>query len=306
MVVDAKRRGTENVTDTKPYRRTILGETTEQAITEAFGPQNGQVYAAILDEYIWLTIELGEFKDGFSGNNPAMLHMHSISSIYVERHRNRLVDSIIAGTARLTDADEGSAGISRLKELFPDDGDTAQKVSKLTDEASKGTVPAIEKLIKWRNKRIGHRDTRDAGAVIPKPTHDEVHEAIAKIGAPIKLVWSNKLGNRNDIDDLETRERHARCATSHFVSEHVYETDDVLASGARVLAEIAGGNRRDNAASTAEAVKHMCDVNAKLLSNSHLTDVQGASLRSLIFAGFKAKKRLARTEEARAKYTEAK
>ena len=39
----------------------------------------------------------------------------------------------------------------------------------------------------------------------------------------------------------------------------------------------------------------MCNVNAKLLNNSHLTDVQRESLRRLIFAGFEAARRLART-----------
>lgn len=156
------------MTDTKPYRRTILGETTEQAITDAFGPQAGRLYAAILDEYLWLTMELGEFSDGFSGNNPSMLHVQTISSSYVERHHNRLLESIIAGIGRLTDTSEESAGISRLKELFPEDEDTAQKVSKLANEASRTKVLAIKKLVKWRNKRIGHRDTRDAAAVIPK------------------------------------------------------------------------------------------------------------------------------------------
>jgi len=235
-----------------------------------------------------------------------MLHVQTISSSYVERHHNRLLESIIAGIGRLTDTSEESAGISRLKELFPEDDDTAQKVSKLANEASRTNVLAVKKLVKWRNKRIGHRDIRDAAAVIPKSTLDEVRDVIAKLGAPIKLVWSNKLGHRSDIDDQETRERYAHSATSRFVGKHVHDTDDVLASGGRVLAEIAGGSPSHNAASTAEAVEHMCNVNAKLLSNSHLTDAQRESLRSLIFAGFEAAERLARTKEARAKYTEAK
>lgn len=293
------------MTDTKPYRRTILGETIEQAITDAFGPKAGTLYAAILDEYLWLTMELGEFNDGFSGRNPSMLHVQTISSRYVKRPQNRLVENIIAGTSRLTDADENSAGIRRLQELFPEGDDTAQKVSKMAKEASRTAVPAIEKLVRWRNKRIGHRDTRDAAAVMPKPTIDEVRDAIAKIGAPIKLVWNNRLGHSSNIDDFETLERHARGATSRFVGNHVYEIDDVLASGGRVFAEIAGGNGSHNAASTAAAVEHMCNVNAKLLSNSHLTDMQRESLRNLIFAASEAAKRLARTEEARAKYTEA-
>ena len=294
-----------DVTDTKPYRRIILGEATERAITDAFGPYAGRLYAAILDEHLWLTMELGEFNDGFSGNNPSMLHVHTISRSYVDRNQNRLVENIIAGISRLTDTDKGSAGIGRLEELFPEDDDTAQKVSKLANEASRTTLPAIEKLVKWRNKRIAHRDTRDAAAVIPKPTLDEVRDAIARIGAPIKLVWSKKLGHRRDIDDLENRERYARAANSRFVGEHVYETDDVLAKGGRVLAEIAGGNGLHSAASTADAVEHMFTVNAKLLRDSHLTHVQREALRNLIFAAVEAAERLARTDEARAKYTEA-
>ena len=294
------------MTDTKPYRRTILGETTEQAITDGFDPKAGKLYAAIVDEYVWLITELGEFNDGFRGNNPSMLHMQTISSRYVQRHHNRLVENIIAGIIRLTDTDENSAGISRLQELFPGDDDTAQQVSKMANDASKTTVPAIKKLVKWRNKRIGHRDTRDAAAVIPKPTLDEVRDAIAKIGAPIKLVWSNKLGHRSEYDDLETLERYAHGATSRFVGEHVYETDDVLASGARVLAEIVEADPSHDVAAIAEAVEHMCNVNAKLLSNKDLTDAERESLRNLIFAAFKAAERLSRTAEARAKYTEAK
>ena len=294
------------MTDTKPYRRTILGETTEQAITDAFGPKAGRLYAAILDEYLWLTMELGEFIDGFSGNNPSMLHVQTISSPYVERHHNRLLDSIIVGIGRLTDTKRTSAGISRLKELVPEDEDTAQKMSKLANEASKANVPAIKKLVEWRHERIGHRDTPDVAAVIPKSTLDEVRDVIAKLGAPIKFVWSTKLGHRSDVDDLETRERYAHSATSRFVGTHVYDTDEVLASGVRVLSEIAGGDSPHNAASIAEAVEHVCNVNAKLLSNSHLTDVQRESLRSLIFAGFEATERLARTKKARAKNTEAK
>ena len=72
------------MTDSKPYRRTILGETTEQAVTDAFSPQAGRLNAAILDEYLWLAMELGEFSDGFSGNNPSMLHVQTISSSYVK------------------------------------------------------------------------------------------------------------------------------------------------------------------------------------------------------------------------------
>ena len=297
---------TWDVTDTKPYRRTILGETTEQAIIDAFGPQASRLYAAILDEYLWLTMELGEFNDGFSGNDPSMLHVYTISSRYVERSHNRLVENIIGGISRLTDTSEGSGGINRLKELFPEDNDTAQKVSKLANEASTTTLPSIKKLVKWRHKRIAHGDTRDAGAVIPKPTLDEVRDAITKIGAPIKLVWINKLGHRRDIDDLENRERHAHAATSRAVGEHVYETDEVLARGGRTLAEIAGVNGPHNVASTADAVEHMCNVNAQLLNNSHLTHIQKESLRHLIFAAFKAAERVGKTDEARANYTGAK
>ncbi len=294
------------MTDTKPYRRTILGEKTEQAITDTFGPQAGKVYAAIVDEYLWLTMELGELNDGFTGNNPSTLHVHTISSSYVNRNHNRLIENIIAGMGRLTDISEGSAGINRLKDLFPEDDDTGLEVSKLAKEASRTTVPAIEKVIKWRNKRIAHRDTRDAAMLIPKPTLDETRDAIAKIGAPIKLVWSNRLGHCSDIDELDNRERRSRVATSRFLGEHVYETDNVLARGARTLAEIAGGNEPKDAASTADAVEHMCDVNAQLLNNSHLTHPQKESLRNLVFAALEAADRLTRTDEARAKYTEAK
>ncbi|MYK88221.1 MAG: hypothetical protein F4018_07665, partial [Acidobacteria bacterium] len=56
-----------------PYR-VNLNEATMKAIDEGFG-DNAAKFAAIVDEYISLNIEKGEFTNGFMGENPSMLHM---------------------------------------------------------------------------------------------------------------------------------------------------------------------------------------------------------------------------------------
>ena len=169
--------------------------------------------------------------NGFMGENPSMLHVHTVNSIFVSRHFTRLLESILLGIWRLTDRDKRTTGISGLPEMIA--GSDHTQIERLVNEAVKAADPTIEKIKTWRDKRIAHRDSTWPDRKIPKPTVDETLETIAKIGEPIKAVWKLKLGSRQDIEALEGYETHALAgAASQFMNEHLTEADKVLAKTA--------------------------------------------------------------------------
>ena len=275
-----------------PYR-VNLNEATMKAIEEGFG-DNAAKFAAIIDEYISLNIETGEFTNGFTGENPSMHHMHTVNSRFVSRHLTRLVESIVLGIWRLTDPDKRTTGISRLPEMIA--GSDHGKIERLVNEAFKASDPTIKKIKTWRHKRIGHRDSNWPDQQIPKPTVDATLETIAKIGEPIKAVWKLKLGSRQDIETLEGRETHALAgATSRFMNEHLTEVDRVLAKTAATLAKAAGQRRKTEIGDTIQAVRDMFETAANMRLCKPLSDDELEVLDAFFHAGQKAGKRLAET-----------
>ncbi len=280
-----------------PYR-VNLNEATMKAIDEGFG-DNAAKFAAIVDEYISLNIEKGEFMNGFMGENPSMLHVQTVNSIFVSRHLTRLVESILLGICRLTDGYKRTTGISRLPEMIA--GSDHTEIERLVNEAVKAADPTIKKIKTWRNKRIAHRDSVWLDRDIPKPTVDATLETIAKIGEPIKAVWKLKLGSRHDIETLEGYERHALAgAASQFINEHLTEADKVLAKTAGTLAEAAPGPRRTTEiGDTIQAVRHMFETAANMRLCKPLSDDGLEVLDAFFHAAQEAGKRLAATANAR-------
>ena len=160
-----------------PYR-VNLNEATMKAIDEEFG-DHATKFAAIVDEYISLNIEKGEFTNGFMGENPSMLHVHTVNSIFVSRHLRRLCESILLGICRLTDGYKRTTGIRGLPEMIA--GSDHTEIERLVNEALKAADPTIKKIETWRKKRIAHRDTVCLDREIPKPTVDATLETIAKM-----------------------------------------------------------------------------------------------------------------------------
>ena len=143
----------------RPYR-VNLNEATMKAIDEGFGDDAAK-FAAIVDEYISLNIEKGEFMNGFMGENPSMLHVQTVNRIFVSRHFTRLLESILLGICRLTDDRyKRATRISRLPEMMA--GSDHTEIERLVSEAVKAAGPTIKKIKTWRNKRIAHRDNRVA------------------------------------------------------------------------------------------------------------------------------------------------
>ena len=280
-----------------PYR-VNLNEATRKAIDEGFG-DNAAKFAAIVDEYISLNIEKGEFTNGFMGENPSMLlHVRTVNSIFVSRHFNRLLESIVLGICRLTDRDRRTTGITGLPKMIA--GSDHTEIERLVNEAVKAADPTIKKIETWRNKRIAHRDTDWPDREIPKPTVDATLETIAKIGEPIKAVWKLKLGSRQDIETLEGYETHALAgAASQFMDEHLTEADKVLAKTAGTLAEAAGQRRTTEIVDTIQAVRHMFETAANMRLCKPLSDDGLEALDAFFHAAQEAGKRLAATANAR-------
>lgn len=279
-----------------PYR-VNLNEATMKAIDEAFGDDAAK-FAAIVDEYISLNIEKSEFTNGFMGENPSMLHVQTVNSIFVSRHFTRLCDSILLGICRLTDRGKRTTGISRLPEMIA--GSDQTEIERLVNETVKAAGPTIKKIETWRNKRIAHRDTDWLDRKIPKPTVDATLDTIAKIGEPIKAVWKLKLGSRQDIETLEGYETHALVgAASQFMNEHVTQADKVLARMAGTLAEAAGQRRTTEIVDTIQAVRHMFETAANMRLCKPLSDDGLKVLDAFFHAAQEAGKRLAATANAR-------
>ena len=279
-----------------PYR-VNLNEATMKAIDEGFG-DNAAKFAAIVDEYISLNIEKGEFMNGFMGENPSMHHVQTVNSTFVSRHYTRLVESILLGICRLTDRDKRTTGISRLPEMIA--GTDHTEIERLVNEAVEAADPTIKKIKTWRNKRIAHRDSDWLDREIPKPTVDATLETIAKIGEPINAVWKLKLGSRQDIETLEGYETHALAgAASQFMNEHLTEADKVLAKTAGTLAEAAGQRRTTEIGDTIQAVRHMFETAANMSLCKPLSDDGLEVLDAFFHAAQEAGKRLAATANAR-------
>ena len=279
-----------------PYR-VNLNEATMKAIEEGFG-DNAATFAAIVDEYISLNIEKGEFTNGFMGENPSMLHAHTVNSSFVSRHLRRLCESILLGICRLTDKGKRTTGIRRLPKMIA--GSDHTEIERLVNEAVKAAGPTIEKIETWRNKRIAHREPNWPERKIPKPTVDAMLETIAKIGEPIKAVWKLKLGSRQDIETLEGYETHALAgAASQFMNEHLTEADKVLAKTAGTLAEAAGQRRTTEIGDTIQAVRHMFETAANMRLCKPLSDDGLEVLDAFFHAAQEAGKRLAATANAR-------
>ena len=280
-----------------PYR-VNLNEATMKAIDEELG-DHATKFAAIVDEYISLNIEKGEFTNGFMGENPSMmLHVQTVNSIFVSRYLRRLTESILLGICRLTDGYKRATGISRLPEMIA--GSDHAEIERLVNEAIKAAGPTIKKIETWRNKRIAHRDTDWLDREIPKPTVDATLETIAKIGEPIKAVWKLKLGSRQDIETLEGYETHALAgAASQFMNEHLTEADKVLAKTAGTLAEAVGQRRTTEIGDTIQAVRHMFETAANMRLCKPLSDDGLDVLDAFFHAAQEAGKRLAATANAR-------
>ena len=276
-----------------PYRVKI-NEATMKAIDEEFGDHAAK-FAAIVDEYISLNIEKGEFTNGFMGENPSMLHVRTVSSIFVSRHFTRLIESILLGICRLTDGYKRTTGISGLPEMIA--GSDHTDIERRVNEAVKAAEPTIKKIKTWRKKRIAHRDSDWLDREIPKPTVDATLETIAKIGEPIKAVWKLKLGSRQDIETLEGYETHA-LAGAASLNEHLTQVDQVLAKTAGTLAEAAGQRRTTEIGDTIQAVRHMFETAANMRLCKPLSD--GLEVLDAFFhAAQEAGERLAKTANAR-------
>ena len=279
-----------------PYR-VNLNEATMKAIDEEFG-DHATKFAAIVDEYISLNIEKGEFTNGFMGENPSMLHVQTVNSIFVSRHLRRLTESILLGICRLTDGYKRATGISRLPEMIA--GSDHTEIERIVNEAIKAAGPTIKKIETWRKKRIAHRDTDWLDREIPKPTVDATLETIAKIGEPIKAVWKLKLGSRRDIETLEGYETHALAGSaSQFMNEHLTEADKVLAKTAGTLAEAAGQRWTTEIGDTIQAVRHMFETAANMRLCKPLSNDGLKVLDAFFHAAQEAGKRLAATANAR-------
>lgn len=279
-----------------PYR-VNLNEATMKAIDEEFG-DHATKFAAIVDEYISLNIEKGEFTNGFMGENPSMLHVQTVNSIFVSRHLRRLTESILLGICRLTDGYKRATGISRLPEMIA--GSDHTEIERIVNEAIKAAGPTIKKIETWRKKRIAHRDTDWLDREIPKPTVDATLETIAKIGEPIKAVWKLKLGSRRDIETLEGYETHALAGSaSQFMNEHLTEADKVLAKTAGTLAEAAGQRWTTEIGDTIQAVRHMFETAANMRLCKPLSNDELKVLDAFFHAAQEAGKRLAATANAR-------
>ena len=275
-----------------PYR-VNLNEATMKAIDEGFG-DNAAKFAAIVDEYISLNIEKGEFMNGFMGENPSMRHVRTVNSIFVSRHFTRLIESILLGIWRLTDGDKRTTGISNLPGMIA--GSDHTEIERLVNEAIKAADPTINKIKTWRDKRIAtgtpigpterSRD-RTVDATL-KPSQD---------GKTVKASGANSQpgGNRNPGRLRDPPLRRA----SQFMNEHLTEADKVLAKTAGTLAEAAGQRRTTEIGDTIQAVRHMFETAANMRLCKPLSDDGLEVLDAFFHAAQEAGKRLAATANAR-------
>ena len=150
------------MSENRPYR-VDLNEATMRAIDEEFG-ENAARFIAIVDEYISLNIEKGEFTSGFMGKNPSMLHMQTVNSNFVSRHLTRLCESILLGICRLTDRYEDkhkqkpTTGISGLPEMI-----TGSDHTEIKQLVTKPSTPPAQRS---RRSKLGGTSASPTGTPI--------------------------------------------------------------------------------------------------------------------------------------------
>lgn len=164
---------------------------------EKLGPKLGPIYSELMDDFSWLRVKWGEYRELYATSPERIDLMNSAAGLFFRIFQDTMWEDALLHLCRLTDpavmGRKQNLSITVLPELCPNDI-LRNAVKTLVEKAVVATSFARD----WRNRHIGHRDRPLAlGLAHPLAAASRAHvsEAISTIHKVLNKISEQLLGS---------------------------------------------------------------------------------------------------------------
>ena len=234
-----------------------IDDTLIERFTTVLGDDNGDIFASLWAEYLYLRMCCNDLKNGFGGDAPPMMHLWAVSPNFENRYRNLLIEAIVLAACRLTDKTTVSGhktiSISVLPQWFAHEPSLKNEMKRLVKIAT-----AKSKALRaWRNRDLAHTDENRER---PPVSGDETEAAVNALHATLAFVWRHRL--------IKEPEAVPSRPASAALGQHLSRMHEREIKFAAWLLDVTGHDATDDIHDVATTVRRLAAVSNAEATNT--------------------------------------